>query len=107
MRSWRDEHDARLSLTRANLRSQNDLTAQLKSRRPRLLKIAYFGSKKSAWMRVPPTFSVACSVASIHIDVPVDMSRSAVSPEGSVNVTLPSESKSSERRPPDPGPPER
>ena len=32
MRSWRDEHDARLSLTRANLRSQNDLTAQLKSR---------------------------------------------------------------------------
>jgi hypothetical protein len=25
-RTWRDEHDARLPLTRANLHSQNDLT---------------------------------------------------------------------------------
>ncbi|MCA1696729.1 MAG: hypothetical protein LC749_19515 [Actinobacteria bacterium] len=35
IQSWPDEHDARLPLTRANLRSQNDLTAQLKSRAPR------------------------------------------------------------------------
>ena len=55
-------------------------------------EIAYFGSKKSARMAVPPTFSVACSVASIHIDAPAATSRSAVSPEGAVNVTLPLES---------------
>jgi hypothetical protein len=32
--SWRDEHDARLPVTRANLHSQNDLTAQPKKPHP-------------------------------------------------------------------------
>jgi hypothetical protein len=43
---------------------------------------AYFGSKKSAWTTVPPTLSVACSVASIHIDAPARTSRSAARPKG-------------------------
>jgi hypothetical protein len=34
IQSRRDEHDARLLLTRANLHGQNDLSAQLKSRTP-------------------------------------------------------------------------
>jgi hypothetical protein len=33
--SWRDAHDARLPLTRADLRSQNDLTAPPKKLHPR------------------------------------------------------------------------
>jgi hypothetical protein len=37
----------------------------------------YFGSKKSPWTVVLQVFSVACSVASIHIDAPACNSRRA------------------------------
>src|SRR5438128_2098743 len=53
----------------------------------------YLGSKKSARMAVPPTFSVECSSASRHIDAPAAISISSVSPDGAVNFPLPSERK--------------